>query len=56
MPHKVAASGRAPSYKQVAMAILKNDVSMKSLGFVPKRSKYYDLVVQSKDKQLKLRW
>lgn len=33
MPPKVAASGRAPSYKAIAMAILRNDVELRSLGF-----------------------
>jgi predicted phosphoadenosine phosphosulfate sulfurtransferase len=30
---KVMASGRAPSYKQIAIAILKNDMQMHTLGF-----------------------
>ena len=31
----------APSYKAIAIAIMKNDHSMKSLGFTPKKSEYY---------------
>ena len=30
-----------PSYKKIALAILKNDYSLNSLGFTPKVSKYY---------------
>lgn len=32
-----------PSYRLIAIAILKNDYSLKTLGFTPKRSKYYDV-------------
>lgn len=32
----------APSYKAICLAILKNDHSMKSLGFTPKKSKWYN--------------
>lgn len=31
-----------PSYKAIAIAIMKNDHSMKSLGFTPKKSLYYN--------------
>jgi predicted phosphoadenosine phosphosulfate sulfurtransferase len=31
-PEALAKQGRAPSYKAIAMAILKNDHSLKSLG------------------------
>jgi len=31
----------APSYKAIAIAIMKNDHSMKSLGFTPKKSHIY---------------
>jgi predicted phosphoadenosine phosphosulfate sulfurtransferase len=30
-----------PSYKRICIAILKNDNSLQSLGFEPKKSKYY---------------
>ena len=33
VPKKLAQSGRAPSYKAIAIAILKNDLQLKSLGF-----------------------
>ncbi len=32
---------KVPSYKRIAMAILRNDVPLKSLGFTPTKSKYY---------------
>ncbi len=32
----------APSYQRICMAILKNDYPLKSLGFIPETSKYYD--------------
>lgn len=33
VPHKLASAGRAPSWKAVAMAILRNDHHLHSLGF-----------------------
>jgi len=33
VPAKLAAANRAPSYKAIAMAILKNDLHFRSLGF-----------------------
>src|SRR5574343_634066 len=33
VPEKLSKSGRAPSYKALAMAILKNDLHLYSLGF-----------------------
>jgi predicted phosphoadenosine phosphosulfate sulfurtransferase len=35
---------KVPSYKRIALAILTNDHSLKSLGFTPKHSKYYSLL------------
>jgi predicted phosphoadenosine phosphosulfate sulfurtransferase len=32
---------KVPSYKRIAIAILKNDHSLKTLGFTPKESKWY---------------
>jgi len=34
----------APSYKAIAIAILKNDHPMQSLGFEPKASKWYGIL------------
>ena len=35
VPPKVCASGRAPSWKAVAIAILQNDLQLRQLGFAP---------------------
>jgi predicted phosphoadenosine phosphosulfate sulfurtransferase len=32
---------KVPSYKRIALAILNNDHALQSLGFTPKKSKYY---------------
>ena len=42
VPSKLSQSGRVPSYKAIAMAILRNDMTLKSLGFEGKHSQYYD--------------
>ncbi len=44
-------SGRAPSYKAIALAILKNDVSMQSLGFSTSVSKYYYILKEMADEK-----
>jgi predicted phosphoadenosine phosphosulfate sulfurtransferase len=33
-----------PSYRKIALAILKNDYSLKSLGFTPNESIYYGIL------------
>jgi predicted phosphoadenosine phosphosulfate sulfurtransferase len=33
---------KAPSYKELCRVILKNDNNLKSLGYTPKKSKYYN--------------
>ena len=35
VPPKVCASGRAPSWKAIAIAILQNDLQLRQLGFAP---------------------
>lgn len=47
---KLRSSGRVPSYKSIAIAILKNDAALKSLGFSGKRSKWYK-ALKNKDKK-----
>jgi predicted phosphoadenosine phosphosulfate sulfurtransferase len=58
VPKKVALSNRAPSYKAIAMAILNNDHTLKSLGFSGRHSKYYDQLkaeeIRGRSKQLRL--
>lgn len=34
-------SDMVPSYKRIAIAVLRNDNALKSLGFTPPKSKYY---------------
>ncbi len=55
---------RVPSYKRIAIAILKNDNTLKSLGFTGKESKYYGIFkrielaerYKNEPKQLKIQW
>lgn len=44
VPMVLADKNLAPSYKAIAIAILKNDHSMQSLGFSPKKSEYYNIL------------
>tara|TARA_R110001599_G_scaffold258685_2_gene458927 strand:+ start:491 stop:760 length:270 start_codon:yes stop_codon:yes gene_type:complete len=41
VPARLTQLNKVPSYKQICAAILKNDTSLKTLGFQPKKSKYY---------------
>jgi len=36
--------GKVPSYRKIAIAILKNDSSLKTLGYTPKKSVYYNVL------------
>lgn len=49
VPAGIAKSGRAPSWKQIAIAILRNDLLLKELGFSGKESKYYSQLRQMKE-------
>lgn len=40
-PLELESRSLVPSYRCIAKAILKNDPSLKSLGFTPTKSKYY---------------
>ena len=59
-PYELEIRNKVPSYKRVCIAILRNDHSLKTLGFTPKKSKYYDaykkieIEGRSKYKQLKI--
>jgi len=48
IPEGLSKSLRAPSYKSIALAILRNDMQLKSLGFSGKESKYYEQLKQIK--------
>jgi predicted phosphoadenosine phosphosulfate sulfurtransferase len=41
VPDELMKLNLAPSYKAIALALLKNDHNLKSLGFTPKKSKWY---------------
>jgi predicted phosphoadenosine phosphosulfate sulfurtransferase len=49
IPEKLINSGRVPCYKSIAIAILKNDHSLKSLGFNINISEYYYEIKKSKE-------
>lgn len=63
VPARLTQLKKVPSYKEICSAILKNDISLKTLGFTPKKSKYYSEfkrveIEQRKDgkpKQLRLK-
>lgn len=44
VPLRLLELNKAPSYKQVCIAILKNDIALKSLGQTPKKSIYYSIL------------
>lgn len=41
LPLEIEQKTNQPSYRKIALAILNNDHSLKSLGFTPKQSQYY---------------
>lgn len=43
-PRELESKSLVPSYHRIAIAILKNDVTLKTLGFTPKKSKYYSIL------------
>jgi predicted phosphoadenosine phosphosulfate sulfurtransferase len=55
-------SDKVPSYKKICIALLKNDMNLTSLGYEPKKTKYYSMLKRielsarndGKPKQLKL--
>lgn len=61
-PIRLVQLNKVPSYKKICIAILNNDHCLKSLGFEPKKSKYYHILkrieidarITNKPKQLKL--
>lgn len=42
-PIELEKNNLVPSYRRICMAILKNDIPLKSLGFTPKESIYYGI-------------
>jgi predicted phosphoadenosine phosphosulfate sulfurtransferase len=41
VPSRLTQLNKVPSYKELCSIILKNDINLKSLGYTPKKSKYY---------------
>ena len=41
VPARLTQLNKAPSYKEICSVILKNDTCLKSLGYTPKKRKYY---------------
>jgi predicted phosphoadenosine phosphosulfate sulfurtransferase len=55
IPKKLAASGRAPSYKSIAICILRNDLLLSGLGFQPKENNaLYKQIKKLNSEQLNL--
>lgn len=52
IPVKLANSGRVPSYKMIAISILKNDLTLKGLGFDGKYTNYYKELKSANKDQL----
>lgn len=44
VPDSLTRRGLAPSYKAICSALLSNDLQLLSLGYAPKRSKWYDAI------------
>lgn len=44
VPSELMTHNLAPSYKALALAILKNDHGFESLGFLPQKSKWYSAI------------
>jgi predicted phosphoadenosine phosphosulfate sulfurtransferase len=42
-PARLEQLNKIPSYRQICIAILKNDYPLKTLGYTPKISKYYHI-------------
>lgn len=44
IPNRLMELNLAPSYKAIALAILKNDHSLKDLGFAPQKTQSYHIL------------
>lgn len=58
MPKKIALTSRAPSYKAIAMCILRNDLHLRGLGFDNEESELClvlrDEMKKKTDRQIRL--
>ena len=44
VPEELMKLNLAPSYKAIALALLRNDMNLESLGFTPKKSIFYSIL------------
>ena len=51
LPRKLQESGRAPSYRAIAEAILKNDLTLQSIGGKQKESQWFYILRDEKKKK-----
>lgn len=42
VPKRIEQLNKAPSYRMICLALLKNDYSLKTLGFTPKKCESYN--------------
>jgi len=54
VPIRLDALNKAPSYKAICRAILKNDICLESLGFSKPKSEYYSLLKQIELRERKI--
>lgn len=43
-PEELAKTGLVPSWKQIAICLLKNDLNLTALGFTPKKTAWYSAI------------
>ena len=51
LPRKLQDSGRAPSYRAIAEAILKNDMQLATIGGCRKQSRLADIILAEHNKK-----
>jgi len=58
VPTRIFQLNKAPSYKAIALAIMKNDTVLKTLGYTRKKCKHYHLLkrIELKDRNLDIQY
>lgn len=51
IPEKLAKSGRVPSYKAIALCILRNDLQLRGIGFGRQDSELISAIVRKKKEE-----
>ena len=54
VPSELASRNLAPSYKAIAIALLKNDMQLRALGFCSKKSDWYGVLKREELKKERL--